>query len=174
MTIESIPKFSAPAAKLWQRLPEQAGKLYLSNVWCGKCRHGVTIDHQFFRHGQGDCRSSSGTDRCISPFGDLPGDLPARPEGNEHFFPEWNGFGHDPFFPEQRDFFPVPRQAVEIGAMEAGEGFQFFERAGLFEGLRIKLDSRMGSVDPRAAARRFLGRLRMRGAVRAEEIFRVA
>lgn len=43
MTIESIPKFTPPAAKLWKRLPEQARKLYLSNVWCGKCRHGVTI-----------------------------------------------------------------------------------------------------------------------------------
>ncbi len=43
MTTESIPKFTAPAAKLWKSLPEQAGKLYLSNVWCGKCRHEVTI-----------------------------------------------------------------------------------------------------------------------------------
>ena len=43
MTIESIPKFTAPAAKLWKRLPEQARKLYLSNVWCGKCRPEVTI-----------------------------------------------------------------------------------------------------------------------------------
>ena len=43
MTIESIPKFTAPAAKLWASLPEQARKLYLSKVWCGKCRHEVTI-----------------------------------------------------------------------------------------------------------------------------------
>ena len=43
MTIESIPKFTPPAAKLWKKLPEHARKLYLSNVWCGKCRHEVTI-----------------------------------------------------------------------------------------------------------------------------------
>ena len=43
MTIESIPKFTPPAAKLWARLPKEAKKLYLSNVWCGKCRHEVTI-----------------------------------------------------------------------------------------------------------------------------------
>ena len=43
MTIESIPKFTPPAAILWASLPEQARKLYLSNVWCGKCRHEVTI-----------------------------------------------------------------------------------------------------------------------------------
>jgi len=43
MTIESIPKFTAPAANLWKRLPEYARKLYISNVWCGRCRHEVTI-----------------------------------------------------------------------------------------------------------------------------------
>lgn len=43
MTIESIPKFTAPAAKLWAKMPTDVRKLYLSNVWCGKCRHEVTI-----------------------------------------------------------------------------------------------------------------------------------
>ncbi|MEK7349522.1 MAG: hypothetical protein AAB177_01515 [Nitrospirota bacterium] len=43
MTIESIPKFTAPAAKLWAGIPSDSKKLLLSNVWCGKCRHGVTI-----------------------------------------------------------------------------------------------------------------------------------
>ena len=43
ITIESIPKFTAPAAKFWAKMPKDVRKLYLSNVWCGKCRHEVTI-----------------------------------------------------------------------------------------------------------------------------------
>jgi hypothetical protein len=43
MSVESIPEFSAPAAKLWAAIPTQTKKLLLSNVWCGKCRHEVTI-----------------------------------------------------------------------------------------------------------------------------------
>jgi hypothetical protein len=43
MSVESIPEFSAPAAKLWAAIPAQTKKLLLSNVWCGKCRHEVTI-----------------------------------------------------------------------------------------------------------------------------------
>lgn len=43
MTIESIPKFTAPAAKLWATTPGHTKKQLLSNVWCGKCRHEVTI-----------------------------------------------------------------------------------------------------------------------------------
>lgn len=40
MTVESIPKFTGPAAKLWAKVPAHAKKLLLSNVWCG---HAVTI-----------------------------------------------------------------------------------------------------------------------------------
>lgn len=43
MTIEPLPKFTAPAAKLWVTIPSHTKKLLLSNVWCGKCRHEVTI-----------------------------------------------------------------------------------------------------------------------------------
>jgi hypothetical protein len=43
MTIESIPKFTPPAAKLWASIPGDTKKQLLSNVWCGKCRHEVTI-----------------------------------------------------------------------------------------------------------------------------------
>jgi hypothetical protein len=43
MSVESIPEFSAPAAKLWAAIPIRTKKLLLSNVWCGKCRHEVTI-----------------------------------------------------------------------------------------------------------------------------------
>lgn len=43
MTIESIPKFTTPAAKLWAAIPTDSKKLLLSKVWCGKCRHEVTI-----------------------------------------------------------------------------------------------------------------------------------
>jgi uncharacterized CHY-type Zn-finger protein len=43
MAIESIPEFSTAAAKLWEVIPSDSKKLLLSNVWCGKCRHEVTI-----------------------------------------------------------------------------------------------------------------------------------
>jgi len=43
MIIESIPKFTAPAAKLWAAIQTDTRKILLSNVWCGKCRHEVTI-----------------------------------------------------------------------------------------------------------------------------------
>jgi hypothetical protein len=40
---ESIPKFTAPAAKLWATIPDVSKKQLLSNVWCGKCQHEVMI-----------------------------------------------------------------------------------------------------------------------------------
>ena len=43
MPVESIPQFTPPAAKLWEAIPADARKRLLSNVWCGKCRHEVTI-----------------------------------------------------------------------------------------------------------------------------------
>jgi len=43
MAIESIPKFTTPAAELWASIPSSSKKLLLSNVWCCKCRHDVTI-----------------------------------------------------------------------------------------------------------------------------------
>lgn len=43
MSVESIPNFSQPAAKLWANISADAKKQLLATVWCGKCRHGVTI-----------------------------------------------------------------------------------------------------------------------------------
>ncbi len=43
MTVESIPQFTGPAAKLWMAIPPVTRKLLLSNGWCSICRHGVTI-----------------------------------------------------------------------------------------------------------------------------------
>lgn len=43
MPIDSISKFTAPAAKLWEGIPTDARKMLLSNAWCGKCRHEVAI-----------------------------------------------------------------------------------------------------------------------------------
>ena len=43
MPIESIPRFTTPAAKLWASIPGNSKKLLLSSVWCCKCRHDVTI-----------------------------------------------------------------------------------------------------------------------------------
>jgi len=43
MPLESIPTFTAPAAKLWAAISSESKKLLLANVWCGKCGHAVTI-----------------------------------------------------------------------------------------------------------------------------------
>jgi hypothetical protein len=43
MPIESIPKFTPPAAKLWEGIPPDTRKKLLSNIWCGDCRHEVAI-----------------------------------------------------------------------------------------------------------------------------------
>jgi hypothetical protein len=43
MTVESIPSFTDPAAKLWAMIPPDTKKLLLSNVWCSKCRDETTI-----------------------------------------------------------------------------------------------------------------------------------
>jgi len=43
MTTESISTFTPPAAKLWAAIAADTRKILLSNVWCGKCRHEVTI-----------------------------------------------------------------------------------------------------------------------------------
>jgi hypothetical protein len=43
MSVESIPSFTGPAAKLWATIPSDTKKLLLSNVWCSKCKHEVTI-----------------------------------------------------------------------------------------------------------------------------------
>ena len=43
MTIESLPLFTKPASRLWGNIPADIRKRLLSNVWCGKCRHEVTI-----------------------------------------------------------------------------------------------------------------------------------
>jgi hypothetical protein len=41
--IESVPKFTSPAAKLWAAIPSDAKTKILTIVWCSKCQHGVTI-----------------------------------------------------------------------------------------------------------------------------------
>jgi hypothetical protein len=43
MTIESLPSFTPPAAKLWKAIPEDIRKKLLMNVWCGHCHQGTTI-----------------------------------------------------------------------------------------------------------------------------------
>jgi len=43
MSVEALPKFTAPATKLWKAIPDEHRKVLLSNVWCGKCRQETTI-----------------------------------------------------------------------------------------------------------------------------------
>ena len=43
MTVESIPNFTEPAAKLWEAIPADIKKLLLANVWCGHCSDATII-----------------------------------------------------------------------------------------------------------------------------------
>ena len=43
MAVENTQKFTAPAATLWETIPGDTQKKLLSTVWCGWCRHEVTI-----------------------------------------------------------------------------------------------------------------------------------
>jgi hypothetical protein len=43
MTVETLPTFTPPAAKLYAAIPADIRRQLLSNVWCGACRHEVTI-----------------------------------------------------------------------------------------------------------------------------------
>jgi hypothetical protein len=43
MAIESISKFTTPAAKLWANIPGHHKKLLIASVWCWKCKHDVII-----------------------------------------------------------------------------------------------------------------------------------
>jgi len=43
MSIESFPNFTPPARQRWESIPADIRKRLLSNVWCGGCRHEVTI-----------------------------------------------------------------------------------------------------------------------------------
>lgn len=41
--VESLPTFTKPARQRWESIPAHARQRLLSNVWCGRCRHEVTI-----------------------------------------------------------------------------------------------------------------------------------
>jgi hypothetical protein len=45
MTVESLPTFTPPAAKLWAAIPSDSRKKLLSNVYCSKC--GMTTITNF-------------------------------------------------------------------------------------------------------------------------------
>ncbi len=43
MGVESLPNFTPPARQRWESIPAQIRQRLLANVWCGRCRHEVTI-----------------------------------------------------------------------------------------------------------------------------------
>ena len=43
MSVETLPSFTPPAAKLWKAIPEEYRKKLLTNVWCSHCRQETTI-----------------------------------------------------------------------------------------------------------------------------------
>ena len=45
MAVESLPTFTKPARQRWDSIPTNIRQRLLSIVWCGSCRHEVTITH---------------------------------------------------------------------------------------------------------------------------------
>ncbi len=43
MAGESLPNFTRLARQRWESIPADIRQRLLSNVWCGQCRHEVTI-----------------------------------------------------------------------------------------------------------------------------------
>lgn len=43
MTVESLPNFTRPARQRWESIVADIRQRLLANVWCGQCRHAVTI-----------------------------------------------------------------------------------------------------------------------------------
>ena len=43
MTVEALPDFSRPARQRLESTPADIRQRLLANVWCGQCRHEVTI-----------------------------------------------------------------------------------------------------------------------------------
>lgn len=43
MAVESLPNFTGPARQRWESIPANIRQRLLANVWCGHCRHEVTI-----------------------------------------------------------------------------------------------------------------------------------
>jgi hypothetical protein len=43
MSVESLPAFTRPARQRWESIPADIRQYLLANVWCGRCRHEVTI-----------------------------------------------------------------------------------------------------------------------------------
>ena len=71
MSIESIPKFTPPGAKLWEALPADARKSIPANVWCRKCSHGVTITNFSGAVKGGDLLLSGSCSECQGPVARL-------------------------------------------------------------------------------------------------------
>jgi hypothetical protein len=71
MAIESLPKFTAPAAKLWKSIPANTRKMLLSNVWCGDCRRAVTMTNFSGNIKEGDLVLLGSCSECGSDVGRL-------------------------------------------------------------------------------------------------------
>ncbi len=61
-----------------------------------------------------------------------------------------------PVFFNQSDLRGIARQAVPVGAVVTGKGFECVECARLVEGFGVKLDGGVGRIASSAAASRFL------------------
>ncbi len=92
----------------------------------------------------------------------------------DHVVGECQLCGHGPALFPEFDLLRVTRQSVEIGAEFAGKALQALQVPGEFEGLSIQFDCRMRGEHAGAAAGILLGVARMRSAVGAEKVARVA
>ena len=81
---------------------------------------------------------------------------------------------HGPGFPHQGDGVGVSGQAVKIGAVKAGKGFELVQNAQLFEYVCIQADGTIGRITAGTAAGGFFLVFGMGCGIGAQEEARVA
>ena len=115
---------------------------------------------------------------CWSTIGfrryQLPCDAVVSTKGDHDIVVHRNQRCYSPGFLDQRNTGFVAGQTVEIGTVEAREGFESIQRIGLRKNFHVEFDDRLGSVDTGTSAGGLFVTTTVRCTVCAKEKSRVA
>lgn len=75
MHVDTAPDFTPTALHRWKAIPSESRKRLLTNVWCVRCRHEVTMNHY-----SGTLRDANLllVGRCAECHGDVAAVIEAR------------------------------------------------------------------------------------------------
>ncbi len=90
-------------------------------------------------------------------------------QGHNHIIGKRKMLGYGPVFFLQGNLIGIARQAVEVGAVETGEGLQFIQCLVLVEATRLEFDGQWCREYTGTATTGFLAIASMRCAVGTEE-----